>query len=36
MKVPACKETEESLLCSQEPRSEPASAAPPPHRTIFL
>jgi hypothetical protein len=35
MKVPAFKETEESLLCSQQPRSEPVSCSPQ-HHKIFL
>jgi len=35
MKVPAFKETEESLLFSQQPRSEPVSCSTH-HQTIFL
>jgi len=35
MKIPAFKETEESLLCSQQPRSEPVPCSPH-HLTIFL
>jgi len=35
MKVPAFKETEESLLFSQQPRSEPVSCRPH-HHTVFL